>query len=452
MFSATTSLGLKQIGKELLSLAFPMAMTQLIAVGSGFVCMAMVAGLGHDVLAASALIFSSRLCVLIVGSSILFALAILIGHAYGENNYPRIGNFMRLGWTMGLLLSLPLMAIFYKIHVILLFFGQSTVLVNIVHSFFKANIWNVLPFLLSVSNQQLLYGIRKQQIDLVANFLGVIVLITSSYLFVFGHFGFPKLGVEGLGYALDLQGWCYFLFTMAVIYWGDFFKRFDLFAYRIEYLWDDLKQMMKIAWPISFQMGGEMLFFFVSTAMVGWLGVQSLAAYQVVTQYLILVIVPLFALSQASGVLIGQANGEKNYPKIKKIGTVAFICSYIITLIVSVLFFTIPKVLAKLYLDINAPQNALTVHLIVMLFSIVAISQIFDNTRNVVTGALRGIFDTKFPMYVGFFILWLIALPLGYLLAFPFRLGVAGIAIGGAIGMFVGALLVMYRWQKLAAR
>jgi MATE family multidrug resistance protein len=439
----------KKISKELFSLSIPMALTQLIAVSSGFISMVMLSSLGPDVLAASALIFSTRISILVIGSSILFALSILIGHAYGEREYLRIGNFMQQGWCLSLLLCLPVMVLFWNLDSILLFFGQSKLLVGIIKDFFHANIWNVLPFFLSVCNQQLCYGTRKQRIDLVANLLGVGVLLLSAYLLIFGKFGFPVLGVKGLGYALNLQGWFYFLFTGYVIYSSDFFKRFDLFTIRLHKSLNDLKHLFKISWPICIQIGGEMFSFIMGATMVGWLGVQSLAAYQVVIQYLILIVVPLFALSQASGVLVGQAFGEKNYLKINKIGQAGVLFSFVISLIAAGIFILFPKQLASLYLNVNTASNAEILHLIVILFVIIAVFQMVDGIRNVITGSLRGLFDTQFPMYIGLLAIWAVGIPLGYLLGFTFSLGVPGLLVGSTIGMLLGMGILLFRWQKL---
>lgn len=438
----------KKISKELFSLALPMSLTQLVTVGSSFISMVMLSKLGPEVLAASALIFSSRISIIILGSAILFALSVLIGHAFGEKAYERIGNFVQQGWLLGFLLSIPIMIIFWEMDIILIYFGQSAILTQLVKEFFHVNVWNVIPFLLSVCNQQLCYGTRKQKIDLIANGIGIFILLVSAYLLIFGKFGFPKMGVAGLGYALNLQGWFYLLFTTAVFYWDPFFQPFNIFKFRIHQSWQDLLQMFRIGWPISIQIGGEMLSFFGSAAMVGWLGVQPLAAYQIVTQYFFLTIVPLFAVAQATGVLVGHALGEKNYSKIIKLGYMGVIFSLIFTCLVAIIFIAIPKPLASIYLKIDLPANELIIQLVTMLFGLVALQQIFDGVRHVLTGALRGIFDAQFPMYVGVFVIWVIGIPLGYFLAFNLHLGLLGIVLGSMVGIILGMLLLIYRWEQ----
>lgn len=407
----------------------------------------MLSYLGQNVLAASALIFSIRISILITCSSILFSLSILIGHAYGEKDYSRIGSFMQQGWILGLIISIPVMIFFWKIDSILLYLKQSESLAKIVQEFFYANIWNVLPFMLAVCNQQLCYGVRKQKIDLVANIGGVVILLVSAYILIFGKSGFPALGVKGLGYALDLQAWFYFLLTSAIIFSNHFFKQFELLSIHLNQRLTNFIKMFQIGWPIAIQIGGEMLSTFAYAAMVGWLGEASLAAYQVITQYFFLIMVPIFALSQASGVLIGVAKGEKNEDKIKLIGHIGMTMSLIITIFIACLYFLVPKFLASFYLNVNNIVNQEIVHYIILLFAIFAVLQVFDGVRNVLTGSLRGLFDTRYPMLIGIVVIWLIGIPCSYLLGFHFHLGVTGIGLGSTIGVLIGMAILLHRWK-----
>jgi multidrug resistance protein, MATE family len=140
--------------KKIISLALPMAGVQLITVSSGFLCMLMLSKLGHEVLAASALIFSIQMSTMVTGMSILFSLSVLVGHAYGAKNYSAIGNFVQQSWTLGLIIATPIIIFFWHIGSILIYFGQTPHIAAIVQKFFHAYVWCVVPLLLSVSNQQ----------------------------------------------------------------------------------------------------------------------------------------------------------------------------------------------------------------------------------------------------------------------------------------------------------
>jgi MATE family multidrug resistance protein len=436
-----------ELVKRILRLAMPMMGTQLITVAGSFLCMMMIATLGHDVLAASALIFSIRITVMITVSSILFSLSFLIGRAYGEGSYKIIGNLVQQGWTLALILSVPIILIFQHMEVVLIHLKQSPHISGIVQLFFHANVWNVLPFFLSVCNQQLCYGTNKQRVDLVANIFGLMILIFFSYILIFGKLGFPPLGVAGLGFAMSAQGWCYFIITSMYLYFHKHFNRFELFQYRVHKNWSYFWLTLKIGWPISLQMGGELLSFSVVSAMVGWLGVMSLAAYQVVLQYAFLIIIPLFSIAQASGILIGQAYGAKQFHEIKILGYSSMLIALFISTLVLLIFIIFPHGLASFYINIQNPSNAKLLHVIEILFIIAGVTQLFDGLRNVIIGGLRGLLDSKFPMWANLAVIWLVGIPLCYFLAFIMHWGVIGISIGTAINTIVAAVIMAYRWH-----
>jgi len=66
----------------------------------------------------------------------------------------------------------------------------------------------------------------------------------------------------------------------------------------------------------------------------------------------------------------------------------------------------------------------------------------------IVTGSLRGFYDTKAAMIVGVLATCIIAVPLNYILGFYFSLGAAGLSLGFAIGVIIGASILLHRFYK----
>lgn len=445
-----SNVGLFETSKKIFALALPMAGSQFVNVGSGFLCMAMLAALGHEVLAASALIFSTQLSIMVSGMSILFSLSVLVSHAYGAKEYTSIGNYVQQAWTLGIVLSIPIMLLFWYIDAILLFFGQAKEIAEIVQSYFHAFTWAVVPGFLSTCNMQFGYGIHKKALIVSTSIMSVIILLISAYALIFGKFGMPKLGVAGLGYATFLQYSFFFIFTTLFFYFEKSFARFELFRYRVFQHLDHFAKMIKVGWPICVQMGGEMLSFFVSGIMIGWLGTTALAAFQIVNQYYFLIVIPIFSLSQASGILVGHANGAKQFAEINKISYASLGTVFFASAVVTCAFILFPKNLADFYMNVNDPVNAPTLHLTILIFLIIAFSQMFDAVRNVLIGILRGLFDTRFPMYMSLLTIWVIGMPLSYLLAFPLHFGAVGFVVGGMIGMLSGMIVMLHRWYQFS--
>jgi multidrug resistance protein, MATE family len=73
---------------------------------------------------------------------------------------------------------------------------------------------------------------------------------------------------------------------------------------------------------------------------------------------------------------------------------------------------------------------------------------LFDGTQAVVTGALRGISETRMPMLVNIVGHWFLGLPVGYALCFRLGWGVEGLWIGLSIGLVVAALVLTVVWWK----
>ena len=407
--------------------------------------MGLLAVLGHQVLAASALIFTTQLSIMVSGMAILFSLSVLISHAYGAKDNKTIGHLVQQGWILGIIISIPIMLLFWNMGRLMLIFGQSKEISMIVQDYFHAFVWAVIPGFLSVCNMQFGYAIQKKTLMVTSSAFGVLVLLITAYILIFGKWGMPALGVAGLAYATALQYVCFLILTTSYFFFHKEFTHFHLFHYRAQNQWENLKQIFTIGWPICTQIGGEMLSFFISGVMIGWLGIIPLAAFQVINQYYCLVIIPVFALSQACGILVGHARGAKQYHEINEISHASISITFIISLVVATVFLIYPTQLASFYIDVNDPNNTSTLQLTIVLFSIIAFSQILDAFRNVITGILRGLMDTKLPMYISLFAIWGLGMPLSYALAFPLHFGVIGFVMGGMLGMLGAAIMMFFR-------
>jgi MATE family multidrug resistance protein len=439
-----------EICKKIASLALPMAGSQLLNVASSFLCMAMLAQLGHEVLAASALIFTTQLTIMVTGMAILFSLGILISHAYGAQDFQTIGNLVQQGWVLGTIISIPIMLLFWNMGSLMVLFGQSKEVALIVQTYFHALVWAVIPGFLASCNMQFGYAIHKKTLMVICSALSVSVLLISSYLFIFGKWNIPALGVAGLGYATALQYSLFFIFTTCHFFFKKDFAKFNLFHFRIHKNWGQLKHLFTTGWPICMQMGGELLSLFVGGIMVGWIGTVALGAFQVVNQYYFLAIIPIFSLSQASGIVVGHAQGAKQFHEIKKISHASMGITLLISLTVAAVFLIYPTQLASFYIHVDNSDNKSTLQLIIILFSIIAFSQILDAIRNIIIGILRGLLDTKIPMYMNLISIWVLGMPLSYVLAFTLHFGAVGFVMGGLVGMLAAVVMMIFRWHAFS--
>lgn len=433
--------------KRTLAVATPLILSQFIYTLSGFLGMLMLAGLGHDVLAASGLLFSTELMIRVVVLSPLFSLSVIVAQSVGRNALKEIGNLVQQAWWLAAIIAILMIALYHTVPFILQWFGQDPQLVSLITPYFKVAIFGLPALVINACNSMVLNGIGKQKMNALFTVLQVIVTLLTGYLFIYGHAGLPTMGVAGWGIAFACGMWAQLIATCTYFLTHHTFKQYHLLKKHSRNGWQHLKQIMQIGWPMVIQTGGELLSFSFITYMVGWLGIIPLAASQVVMQYLMLMLIPAFGLSMAGGVLVGRNMGAKNYTEAFAFGRSSVILSFIMMLIIGTLLLLFSNQLAHFYIKNSGEHYDNLLHIIRILFVISVIAQVFDTLRNTLTGVLRGTLDTKIPMWVGLITIWLVRVPLAYLFGFILHWGVYGISLSAVPAMFIGAYLLWNRWQ-----
>jgi MATE family multidrug resistance protein len=277
------------VARNLFSVALPMTLTQLLNMGSVFICSLMLSTLSHDVLAASALIFSSQMTTFMLGMSILFSVSFLVGHACGERKIDHVGQYARQAWLMGILVFIPMALVLWNIGSILRAVHEPLILTYIAERCLHGYILGLLPGCLLMGNFQIFYGTKHAKFALITTSFSVLVLMSVSYLLMFGRFGLPRLGVLGFGLGIASQMTFSFVLTTLILLFHPDFKQYELFNFRK--ILPDLSrvkafaQIFSLGWPMTIQFSTELLATMISAAMVGWIGINELAAFQIVHRY-----------------------------------------------------------------------------------------------------------------------------------------------------------------------
>jgi multidrug resistance protein, MATE family len=106
-----------------------------------------------------------------------------------------------------------------------------------------------------------------------------------------------------------------------------------------------------------------------------------------------------------------------------------------------------------LFLDPAEPQAPDIIAFGARLLAVAALFQLFDAMQAMALGLLRGVQDTKVPMWLAGLSYWVIGIPASYLLAFPLGFGGLGLWLGLSIGLAMASVLLMLRfWRGIARR
>ncbi|STX52381.1 MATE efflux family protein [Legionella busanensis] len=439
--------------KTILSISIPIILAQIMMAMIPFSSILLVSYLSPEIFAASMLIFSTQLTAITIFNSIFFCISALVGRVAGEeiNSY-KISIIFQASIILNLFFSLLVILFFLKLKFILLFLGQPKPLVTICANYFYIFIW-VVPIngIINILFQ-ITIGVFKQKFVFLLSIINLILTIILGYIFIFGKLGFQPMGINGLAWAFLIQGIITLVIFLVYISLNTDFKNYYLFKV------NSLKNLilagyniLKLGLPVSLQISNELLSFFILTTMVSWLGQQSLIANQVVMQYLFLIIIPLFGLSQSSSILVGYFWGKKCLNEIKIYGNKTIILGIIYTLVILTIFVTIPKPFINIFIH-NSHENTPLYKMISTVLIIVIVGQLFDGVRNIAAGGLRGLEDTAYSMFISVICIWPIGITLAYLFGFIFNWGLIGISIASGISLLVAAILIFIRWQKLSTK
>jgi MATE family multidrug resistance protein len=105
-----------------------------------------------------------------------------------------------------------------------------------------------------------------------------------------------------------------------------------------------------------------------------------------------------------------------------------------------------PRALLSIYVDVDASRNAVLIGYALQYLVIAAAFQLFDGMQAVAAGALRGLQDTRIPMWIAIFAYWVPGFGAAIVLGFETPLEGTGVWIGLATGLVFSALLLIWRW------
>lgn len=185
--------------KKLTNFALPISMSLFVSMISGFFAMLIVSKLGKLELAAGALAISTYLPVMMVASTIFYAVGILIGHSRGQKkSLVEIGSIVRNGFWFAVLLAIVASSLLCNIDKVLILFKQNPILIGLTKNYFYFAALSIAPTLILVVISQFFTGIGNPKFTLFTSILSCPINILLTYGLVLGKFGLPKLALGGI--------------------------------------------------------------------------------------------------------------------------------------------------------------------------------------------------------------------------------------------------------------
>ncbi|MGB5810272.1 MAG: MATE family efflux transporter [Polyangiales bacterium] len=435
----------------LMSIGLPMGLTQLVQFSISTVDVLMIGRLGPEPLAGASLGLVILYAVFLFGFGPAMAVSPMVSQALGADPDDTAGvrRSVRMAlWTIGV--GVPALSIvFFFTQEIALVLGQPPVPAALAEPYVLA-LAPGLPFMVGImALRNFLAAIGRTRAPLLFIVMTTVLNAFLNWLLIFGHWGFPRLELVGAGVASSVSHATGFLLLVLYIRTEHESRRFHLFRSFFKRSAVHLREVIHLSWPIGLAWTFEAMLFNACVFLMGRLGVDEMAAYQVALNVAAVAFMMPLGLSMAGSVRVGLAAGAGDTKRVRRAAGASVLACVGAIMVIAIPVMIAPQRIAAFYLDATDPANATVLGLVTSFLPIAAAFAFFDATQVAANQALRGLKDVRVPMFITAFSYWGIGFPVSVGLGLATPLGAVGVWWGLLAGLAVAAVLLGGRLLRL---
>jgi MATE family multidrug resistance protein len=298
--------------KECLVLAVPLAGAQLSQAATAFVDTIMMGILGSQIIAAGGtgsrhLSFADYSRVLPLSPPSAHSSQKLMGR--DESN--RWVEWCDKACGYPLSWQFPATLLIWHSASLLRLLGQEPENVILAEAYLRAIAWGYLPALGFAVLRSFVSALSRPRPVIVTMIGGTLLNIVANYILAFGKFGFPALGLAGLGWASALSLWAMFAALAIYILYQPQLRVYGAFSDLHQFEAKVFGELLQVGMPIGVLAGVEGGFFTCVTFLMGQLGTATLAAHQIALQTAVVTFMIPVGISIATTIRVGQCIGTR---------------------------------------------------------------------------------------------------------------------------------------------
>ncbi len=435
--------------KATFALGLPLVGAQLAQISINVTNTVMIGQLGAAQLAAAVLATQTFYVFWMFGSGFAYAVMPVAAAAHGNGDVRGVRRSVRMGLWVVILYSLLVMIPLWFTETILVRLGQEPAIAAEAGDYVRVLQWSMAPYLATFVLRSYLSALERPNVVLGITLLGAGLNALFNYILVFGHFGAPALGLTGSGIASVGTSIATFLLLLAYTSRARGLEVFDIWRRFHTPDWPAFREVLRLGWPIGATILAEVGLFTAASVMMGWIGTLELAAHGIALQLASISFMIPLGLASAATVRVGTAFGRHDAANLERAARISLIVAGVISCTAAILFWVAPGLLIGLYLDMRQPNAQAVLQAAVPLLAVAAAFQIVDSLQVTASGILRGMKDTRIPMFIAVASYWLVGMPVAYGLAFVAGWKGVGVWWGLAGGLLVAAILMSARFVGL---
>lgn len=437
----------KEVYKTI-QLAIPIIMGELAQMSLHLIDTAMVGAISYKHLAAASLVMTAANIPFVIGIGMTISVSQLVSMANGRRDHQLISHYLFNGFLLCTVFALAISGGLVFGKNILRHLDQDPQVVELALPFMSLVGISIIPMLLFMTLKQFTDGLEYTKTAMMLSLAAMPINIFLNWLLIFGHWGFPRLELVGAGYATLITRTLIFVVLALIVLKHRTFSRYmAVRENQWKYSLKTIRELLHIGVPSSMQLGVEVGAFAVSGIIIGTINAVSLAAHQIALSCAAFTFMVSMGLSQAGSIRVSNAYGRGDWKRIGVIGKTTLITALLYGSFCAICF-----ILLRWQLPLVFNENSEVVSLSALLLLYAAVFQISDATQATGAGLLRGIKDVKIPTLLITLAYWVIGLPFGWLFAFHYHLGAAGMWLGLIIGLTMASVFLAGRFMNMAGK
>lgn len=403
--------------KKVLIIAIPIMLQNFITSSLNMIDTIMVGKLGEVEIAAVGIanqyffLFSMILIGLCAGCSVF------ISQYWGKRDYVNIKRILGLGLVSALVVSIVFMILGYiNPDKIISIFNKDSQVIDLGGKYLFIVLFSYIFTAIIIVYSYSLRSIGNTIAPLIVNIVALLCNVFFNYVFIFGKFGAPALGVEGAAIATLISRVVEMIIILFLVYKGKGVlaaKFSELIDINISFF----KKAYKFILPVLLN---DILWATASliySVVYGRMGTKATAAVSICNTVSNMFMVVTFGMASAASIMIGKSIGEGKEEQAidysKKIMMLSFFVSIILGLTLAL---TTPFILDLF--NVSAEVRSSTS---IMLYTISTIFVVRFMGMLIIVGILRGAGDARSALLIEGSTMWFIGVPLTILGAFVFK-------------------------------
>lgn len=401
----------KQFLLNMLAIAVPIALQNMISFGVAMMDSVMLGGLGDKAISAANLGGQPFSLLMSIGFGLSSGGSVLIAQYWGRGDVARIRTVMRLSMQIVFTASslMTLVCLLFPQQVMGLYSNEAEI-VAAAAQYLQLVALSYLPYSISNNYIMSLRAVEKVTVSAAIYGTSFFVNVFFNYVFIFGAFGAPALGVRGAAVGTILARCSELLLVTIYMYAKEDtigFRFSDCFRLKNEMIQDYTRHSLPV-------LGNELLWglgISVTAAIIGRIGSVFVTANSIAAVLNQLALVSVIGVGNAAAVITGKLIGEGRMQRAKRAANTILLGSVFVGMFNCAMIFILRPIFLSFYRI--TPEAYEAAYTVMGVLALLHLSLAIDITC--IIGILRGGGDTKTAFAFDCGALWLVSVPMGVL-------------------------------------